>query len=156
MSKTVFCTQWQHQRAATKEYKSTEPVFVPVKDKDGVFYLEETGQHDFYAAIQSHADETDLRQMLVKAAASGDYSFLHQVKPVFGDVSGMPSDFTEAQNRVILAHRRFDSLDPEIKSLFKNFDDYAKQCVSGSFSDAVIQHFQPVVEAPAVEVKEDA
>lgn len=139
MSKFVFFDQWNNRPPVVKtDFPMTEPVFVPEKLDSGEWVLVQTGEHNVYNAIQSHADETDLRQILAKCQATGDFSALHQRNVIFADMTGMPSDFTEAQNRALLARERYNALDPEIKAAFNGFDDYARQILNGEFSDEVM------------------
>ena len=150
MGKSSFFDQWNNRPPVVEtDFPMTEPVFVPEKLDSGEWVLVETGEHNVYNAIQSHADETDLRQILAKCQATGDYSALHQRNVVFADMTGMPSDFTEAQNRALLARQRYNAL-----------DDYAQQILKGEFSAEVMSVFekraQASFEAAApVQVKND-
>ena len=161
MGKSSFFDQWNNRPPVVEtDFPMTEPVFVPEKLDSGEWVLVETGEHNVYNAIQSHADETDLRQILAKCQATGDYSALHQRNVVFADMTGMPSDFTEAQNRALLARQRYNALDPDIKAAFNGFDDYAQQILKGEFSAEVMSVFekraQASFEAAApVQVKND-
>lgn len=156
MSKMKFRTVWDELLPDGESYSEEEPVYIPEKDENGMLHLVQHGVHNVYLSIQSHADENDLRQILQKAAATGDYSALNKIKPVFGDISGIPWDFTEAQNRALLAKKRFDQMDPQLRKLFKNFEDYRTQALTGNWSDDVVKFFTPDPEpAPAPEAKDE-
>jgi len=150
MAKSVFFDQWNNRPPVeVTKFPMTEPVFVPEKLDSGEWVLSVSGEHNVYNAIQSHADETDLRQILAKCQATGDYSALHQRNVVFADLTGMPGDFTVAQNRALLARDRFNALDPDIKAAFKSFDDFADQILKGEFSDDVMSVFDKRAQAAA-------
>lgn len=161
MAKSAFFDQWNNRPPIVKtDFSMTEPVFVPDKLASGEWVLVQTGEHNVYNAIQSHADDTDLRQILQKCHATGDYSALHQRNVIFADLTGMPGDFTEAQNRALLARDRYNALDPDIKAAFKDFYDFAHQVLKGEFSDDVMSVFEKraqaaVAAAAPAEVKTD-
>lgn len=155
LAKTRFYTAWNPPPDVPQDFSSpTRPKYVPEKQPDGSFELVQHGEENIYELIQSHRDEVDLRLLLQKCAARGDYSLIQQRKPVYGDLMGIPHDFTDAQNRILLCRKRYDALSDDTKSAFRGFDDFVDQVTSGKFTDEVRKHFEPVVEAPVVEVKE--
>ena len=63
----------------------------PVVDSHGCRHLEKVGETDQYEMIQSYRDQVDLKQMIQRAMASGDYSAF-EGQGSYGDFVGMPKD----------------------------------------------------------------
>lgn len=154
MAKYNFFTPWSPPPDVPQDASSTKrPKFVPEKQLNGTVELVQHGEEDIYELIQSHRDEVDLKLLLQRCAARGDYSLIEQRKPVYGDLVGLPRDLTDAQNRILLTRKKYDALSDDTKSLFNGFDDFVDQVTTGKLSDRVKNHFEPVVEAPSVEVE---
>ena len=150
MANKVFYDQWGNRPPVeTFEYSECEPVWIPEQTKSGEWILVQHGETNVYNSIQSHTDETDLRAILAKCAATGDYSALHQRNAVFGDISGIPNNLTDAQNRLLLAKQCYNTLDPELKAAFGSFENYASQIVKGEFSSDVMEVFDARAQAAA-------
>lgn len=152
LAKRTFFTAYNPPPDIPQDYSErTRPKYIPELDEDGVLNLVQHGYEDVYCLIQSHAAECDLKLLLQKCAARGDYSLIEQRKPIYGDLLGCPRDFTDAQNRILLAKKRYDSLSSDTRDLFDSFDDFSEQILTGKLKDNVVKHFTPVEVAPAVE-----
>lgn len=105
-----------------REIKSTpgnpiKTLYGPIFDSQGRLHLKETGRHDLYAEIQSHADSVDIHVLLQRYAA-GDPGALARVQGAYGDFTQMPSTFAEALNTIIAAEQYFNGLPVDVRAKF--------------------------------------
>lgn len=110
----------QYDRPARVHVDPGDPVktlYGPVFDKNGVMQLKETGKHDLYAEIQSHADSVDIH-VLLQRYANGDPGVLARVQGAYGDFTQMPQTFAEALNTLIAAEQYFNGLPVETRAQF--------------------------------------
>lgn len=92
-------------------------VFREVIEND-VPKLEQVGQHDIYQMIQSNTEFADLRCIMEKFQRTGDPSLLNRKEGFYADLTGMPNNLLEAQNKVLKALQMFDNLKPEVRNHF--------------------------------------
>lgn len=92
-------------------------LYSPVYSKSGVLNLQESGQHDLYAEIQSHADSVDIH-VLLERFAKGDVGALSRIQGAYGDFTQMPHTFAEALNTFIAAEQYFLGLPVEVRDRF--------------------------------------
>ena len=63
-----------HRRFTSNPGRRFRDKMSPVVDSRGCRHLEKVGETDQYQMIQSYRDQVDLKQMIQRAMASGDYS----------------------------------------------------------------------------------
>lgn len=95
-----------------------EPHFIEKIDENGRFYLEQDGETDTYAEIQSYKDETDVHSILSRYFA-GDTQLLHN-RGVYIDATQLPTSYHEMYNLMADQRDKFDALPIEIKQKFEN------------------------------------
>lgn len=89
-------------------------------DSHGVKDLRKTGEvKNTYLMIQSHADSCDIHTILDRYS-NGDVSVLGTVSGGFTDVTNMPSTFAEAQQLLLDATNKFDSLPVDVRAKFNH------------------------------------
>lgn len=81
--------------------------------------LVECGQEDIQQSIEAYAPFTDLNYMLSRLKV-GDTSVLSTKRPIYGDLSGMPSNPIDAVNTMRLAESRFLQLPLDTRKSFNN------------------------------------
>lgn len=125
MMASRFRTQYDpSERVYAEPGSPVKTLYSPVFDKSGVWHLEESGKHDLYAEIQSHADSVDIH-VILQRFQSGDVSVLQRVQGTYGDFTSMPKTFAEALNTMIAAEQYFMSLPVETRAQFgHNFNQF--------------------------------
>lgn len=113
-----FATQFDpHDRVHVHPGDRTKVMYSPIFDKNGVMHLKESGIHDLYSEIQSHADSVDIH-VLLQRYQQGDIGALARVQGAYGDFTQMPSTFAEALNTMIAAEQYFMGLPVETRAMF--------------------------------------
>lgn len=136
MKKDNFQTQYRepkrvHSNVGSRVKKTYGPVF----RENGSFYLEEKGEEDTYAFIQSFKDSVDIN-VIMKRYVNGEVDVLSKVQGFYGDVTGMPQNFAQTLNLVNDGRTLFESLPVETRSLFNhNFNEFMSAVVDGSLMD---------------------
>ena len=92
-------------------------LYAPRFDAEGRLILEESGQEDLYAYIQSHKQSCDIHEILARFCA-GDTSALQRRQAAYLDTTGMPTTYAEALNAMIEAEAFFNQLPVETKDKF--------------------------------------
>lgn len=112
--------------AATCPGNRMEPHFIELYDQHGHPYLEQDGETDTYAKIQSFKEECDIHYLLARYAA-GDSSMIHS-EAVYMDVTQLPGSMAEMMNYMIRQKERFYELPLEIREKFgHSFEAWAAQ-----------------------------
>lgn len=88
-------------------------------DKNGHKYLVEDEPSDWYGKIQSHKDECDIAGIIEKAIR-GDKTALNKVQGIYMDMTNLPKNLGEAQNKIAKFKEDFEKLPAEIKRQFDN------------------------------------
>lgn len=146
----VIRTQYQsHDRLVQNPGDPVKIKYGPKYDDNGRLYLIETGRHNLYAEIQSHAGSVDIHEILRRYVNGQDPGALSRIQGAYGDFTSMPSTFAEALNTMIAAEQYFLTLPLETRAKFNhdfrqfvaNFDAPGFLADSGLFD----------VPSPAVE-----
>lgn len=115
-----FRTQYDHHdRVFISSGSPVKPTYSPHYNAFGELIIEQTGEEDLYAYIQSHKDSCDIHLMLERFA-SGDEMALSQAQGFYADVSGVPTTYAEILNSVLAGEAAFNSLPREVKAEFDN------------------------------------
>lgn len=116
----------------------------------GEIILEEIGEENLYAQIQSHAESVDIN-VLLRRFAAGDPDALTRTQGLYGDFTDAPHTFAEALNTVIAAQHYFDSLPLDVRRQFDfNFNRFIASMDSPDFLKSL--GLQPDMEANAIPV----
>lgn len=97
-----------------------ETVYKERYNELGEPYLEAVEKKDVYALIQSHKDEVDLKNILIRYAA-GDKTVMTSIG-AYTDISEMPNSLNEAFQKVQSMKNSFET--SEAKTKFKDFNEY--------------------------------
>lgn len=89
---------------------------VEIDDK-GHKSLHESGKEDTYAKIQEHV-ESCLIENIVAKAQMGDTEALNRVKGQYADLTGMPTNLAEAQNKILAIKNEFYKLPIDVRREF--------------------------------------
>lgn len=128
----------------------TKVTYGPRYDKQGRMYLIETGVHDLYAEIQSHADSVDIH-VLLQRFAEGDSGALSRMQGAYGDFTRMPSTFAEALNTIAAAEQYFKGLPVDIRAKFgHDFNQFIASMDSPDWLSRVGAEPPPTPDASAV------
>ena len=124
--------------------------------KDNELTLVETGQTDFYAYIQSHADSVDIHKILERCALLDDYSMLNRMPAQFMDVTEMPKSLAEAFEMTKNAENMFMRFPTDLKEKYNNnFLEFLADLGSDHFNDNVRSFLDSIKEKSVEpEVKE--
>lgn len=114
-----FATQYDsHPRLHQEPGDGVKTMYGPKYRPDGTWFLVETGKHDLYAEIQSHADSVDIHEILRRFATGQDPAAFSRLQAVYGDFTQMPKTFAEALNTLIAAQQYFMDLPKETRAEF--------------------------------------
>lgn len=152
---TTFRTQYDpSERVYSEPGSPVKTLYSPVFDKAGVWHLEESGKHDLYAEIQSHADSVDIH-IILQRFESGDVSVLQRVQGTYGDFTSMPKTFAEALNTMIAAEQYFMSLPVETRAQFgHNFNQFIASMDAADFTQRMgIDSKLPSDASPSVQAQ---
>lgn len=94
-------------------------LYQPMYRDDGTWILVESGVHDLYAEIQSHAGSVDIHEIL-RRFAQGDVGALERIQGAYGDFTQMPTTFAEALNTMLAAEQYFLGLPVETRAQFNH------------------------------------
>lgn len=97
----------------------TEPDFVYDDNHD----LKQVGVTKVYDHIQADAASGDIN-VLIQRFKNGEMDVLNQREGFYGDFSDVPESLIELKQRADEADDLFSQLDPSVKSLFKNADEF--------------------------------
>lgn len=126
-----------------------EPEYQERLDKNGHPYLEQVGERDVYAEIQSHAEEGDIHAILARYAA-GDFSVMRQ-GGVYIDASQLPNNMVDMFNLLRDQKEKFMQLPLEIREKFgHSFEAWASTAGSEDWTNKM-----GLNQAPAEEVKQN-
>lgn len=136
MKKDIFQTQYrQPVRVRANVGTRVKKTYGPVFRDNGSFYLEEKGEEDTYAFIQSFKDSVDIN-VIMKRYVNGEVDVLSKVQGFYGDVTGMPKTFAQTLNLVNDGRTLFESLPVETRSVFNhNFNEFMSAVVDGSLME---------------------
>lgn len=95
-------------------------MYGPKYDDDGRLYLVQTGKHNLYAEIQSHAASVDIHEILRRYVNGQDPGALSRVQGAYGDFTQMPKTFAEALNTMVAAEQYFLTLPLETRAEFNH------------------------------------
>lgn len=168
----VFRTRYDRRPRVIKNPGSRfHDVYSPRYAEDGSISLEVTGQEDIYDYIQSHRDSVDIHVLLVQYA-NGDKTALNRRQTMYLDATQLPSNYAEILHTVMAGEDSFKTLPLEVRAKFEHSfgrwlalmgtaDWYDKMGIPNPSApsapsvvpDSKIDITQPVVSAPAEEVK---
>lgn len=134
-------------------------------NKNGQKVLVEDGVIDIYERIQEHKEEADLHTILDRAK-QGDMKSLellqngqHNGKGGIVDLTTMPRNLIEAQQKLIDAQKTWDGLDKKLKAKFNNsLTEFLAGTTDGrvqSWLDEKNKANNPDKATPAVQNKEE-
>lgn len=93
------------------------PHYHRVREPGKAPYLEQIGETDQQAVIQSYAEETDVNR-IVQRYQAGDVGIVQRVQGVYTDISGLPTDLTTAFETVHAARAYYEGLPAEVQRSF--------------------------------------
>lgn len=133
-----FRTQFEpSERVYQPAGSRIKTLYGPVFDNRGVMSLVETGKHNLYNEIQSHADSVDIH-VILQQFEQGDASVLARIQGTYGDFTEMPRTFAEALNTIIAAEQYFDSLPVETRAQFgHSFSQFVASMDTPDFARAM-------------------
>lgn len=87
------------------------------------FYI--SGHTNVYEKIQAHLEETKLENIIARCIDTGDTTLLYQKEGFYADITEMPKNWIEAQNKIKNAEEIFNSLPLEVRKKYdNNFNKY--------------------------------
>lgn len=102
--------------------KGKEPKYQYTIDKDGKKVLEQVGETDTYAMIQSHLEETKIENIIRRASydptALGSMDWAQQARMT--DLTTVPDNYHEWRKMLVKTEQEFQKLPAEIKEKFEN------------------------------------
>lgn len=127
MAAEISFTNWLIQRYDTKARKpraiehgsKIKIEYQPVYDVNGVWHLEPSGKNNTYMEIQSHADSCDINLIMARYR-NGETDILSRIQGVYGDVTNVPTNYSEIMNQQLKAEQLFMSLAPDVREKYNN------------------------------------
>lgn len=92
-----------------------------------------TGEHNLYDYVQASAEDVEIYNILDRFTR-GDFTALMQKKGQFLDVTGMPSTLAEAQQLMINATVKFNSLPKDVRNQFNDVTDYINKVATSDLA----------------------
>ena len=117
----------------------TAPIYEEVFE-NGVYSLRETGSENLFDFVQASKEES-LVYNIIARYQRGDVNALNRCQGQYMDVVGMPTNLAEAHATILDVQRKFNSLDPEIRSNFNNDVNVFIDVVAHSTPDALASYF---------------
>lgn len=145
-----FYTQFNRPaRVIANPGNPIKTLYGPKFDKNGVMHLVETGKHNLYDEIQSHADSVDIH-VLLQRFAQGDVGVFSRVQGAYGDFTQMPSTFAEALNVMIAAEQYFNGLPVDVRAKFgHDFHQFVASMDSPTWIDDMGIDVTPATPEPS-------
>ena len=145
----MFETKWNRSEAA---YSETGSRFAPQYKLTADGDLEQDGEIDTYAEIQSHADSCDIYTILQRYE-NGETDVLNRRNGQYVDLTEFPTTFAEMHQKIIDATNEFDHLPLRVREEY-NFS--AAEFIADIGSDRWFNLMNENREKPAeTENKED-
>lgn len=129
--------RWRNQFSDRERVRSNHgerkhKLYGAVFDDAGRVILEEKGEEDLYAYIQSFAESVDIH-VILKRFANGETDVLSKVQGFYGDFTQMPTDYAQLLNTVNEGQRLFESLPVDVRAKFgHNFNEFMTAMCDGS------------------------
>lgn len=119
---TIFDRPEAKENPVGTEYDAVRQMRV---DENGHKYLVTTGKTNRYEKIQSHAEETNIANILAKATM--DPTALQKRNPQYFDATNMPKTLAEAQTKIVAIKNEFNDLPLEVR---KKYDNSVEQYIA--------------------------
>ncbi|QCS36521.1 minor capsid protein [Capybara microvirus Cap3_SP_443] len=127
-------------------FSPIEKTYMEQYNKDGIKEIIEVGETNWYAEVQSYADETDVNKIMARVAG-GETGLLDQMKGFYLDTQGLPASLMEAQNIILKGQKAFDNLPAEIRRMY---DNDAMKFMANFDYDQVAKNLEEVQAGKAV------
>lgn len=112
---------------ATTSGEEIEDVIAMRINEDGVEEFYVSGKTNVFEKIQAESHGTRIEEIIAKVLATGDATLLNQKKGEFMDLTEMPENIFEAQQRITEAEKTFKELPIEVRNAYNNnFNEYLK------------------------------
>lgn len=110
----MFETKWNRSETPNTE---TGERYAPVYKLTATGDLEQDGEIDTYAEIQSHADSTDIYTIMARYE-NGETEILNRKNGQWIDLTEMPTTFAEMHQLIIEADQTFQNLPLDIREKY--------------------------------------
>lgn len=114
------------------------PTYTAVTLPDGGRVLKQVGSYSQKDYVQSFLEGTLLENILQKCVITGDDSLLNTRPGFYLDITGMPQDFAEVQNMIVMAKSTYENSPRVVLERYPTFEQYADAMLadpdSGDFS----------------------
>lgn len=127
-----------------------EDVWAMKYDEQGneIFYVE--GKTNVYEKIQAHLEETKIENILQKCIDTGDESILYKVKGAFADLTEMPKNIFEANERIKKAEETFNNLPLNLRKEYDfSFEKYLADFGSENWKEKMGLNNEETKDLPA-------
>lgn len=94
-------------------------IYNPILNDDGTITLEVIGEENTDEAIEAAAESCSL-DVLIQKYLHGDTSVLEKYKPMYMDLTEMPTNYADVLQYSITAEASFNTLPAEIKAKYEN------------------------------------
>lgn len=113
--------------------------------EDGKKILVKDGETNLLEEIQMFRDECNIYN-IIRRYELGDVGALTKVSSSYIDTLGQPKTMQEALNLSLKLKSNYDSLKPEYKGLFSDYNSFLKACCDGSIVDLFKNVEKPIKE----------
>lgn len=157
----MFKTQYDaRDRVLTNPGSPVKKTYGGTYNERGQLQLVEKGEEDLYGYIQSFAESVDINVILARFT-NGESDVLSKVQGFYGDITGMPTTYADALNRIDDCREMFQSLPLDVRAKFNHsFTEFLASSQADDFleklgirSDLVHDTVSPDVDMPEAVVK---
>lgn len=118
--KRLWHTQFEnHGRIKSNYGERKHKLYGAVYDDLGRIQLEEKGDEDLYAYIQSFAESVDIH-VILKRFTNGETDVLSKVQGFYGDFTHLPTDYAQMLNTVHAGEDMFNSMPVDVRAKFNH------------------------------------
>lgn len=129
-----------HGRIKSNHGHRKHKLYGAVYDDHGRIQLEEKGEEDLYAHIQSFADSVDIH-VILKRFANGETDVLSKVQGFYGDFTQLPTDYAQMLNTVQAGEDMFNSMPLDVRAKFgHSFNEFMTALCDGSLIEKMGYH----------------
>lgn len=160
----MFKTQYDaRDRILTNPGSPVKKTYGGTYNERGQLQLVEKGEEDLYGYIQSFAESVDINVILARFT-NGESDALSKVQGFYGDITGMPTTYADALNRIDDCREMFQSLPLDVRAKFNHsFTEFLASSQADDFleklgirPDLVHDTVSPDVQKPEPVVKPEA
>lgn len=135
----MYYNDWNRpKQQANKPGKELEPIYKERMQKDGTMKLVEIGKTNTYEKIQADKDSCDIKKIMERHNIDATMLGLTKIEEGINDLTEMPTNIIDLQNKMIEAKETFNGMSTEIKEYYgNNFNKFIKAFGNGKITEDI-------------------